>query len=290
MKCPKCGATIKPLDISPNCKNCGVNIFYAQQKDLLTRDAKKSELEYAAFRILAEKIKTSFVKGKIQIFRIVAMVMAIGAIFVPFATVWADTELFTATFSFGAWGIYSAFSDGTLEAVWLLRDTLALESGLSLALLGLIVLIFLSGLGIFIALLLSFINIQKSAKAMKVLSVVGAMLCVAASGVSIAMPMLFGKGSFLVASTGVGGFVCFCVLAFIAVLNHLVIKKNIQPQIKDVDVKRTVLNKKVKSGEISLDDLPLPVFETPEEKEKRLAREAESQALVEKAKGGESLE
>ena len=49
-------------------------------------------------------------------------------------------------------------------------------------------------------------------------------------------------------------------------------------------------NKKVKAGVVSLDDLPLPVFETEEEKEKRLQNEAEKKALVEKAKGGEARE
>jgi hypothetical protein len=46
----------------------------------------------------------------------------------------------------------------------------------------------------------------------------------------------------------------------------------------------------VKSGEVSLDDLPLPVFETEEERQKRLDDEAKSKALVEKAKGGEAHE
>ncbi len=290
MKCPACGGDIKRFDLAPNCKHCGVNIFYAQQKTLLTRDAKKCELEYATFRILVEKLKTSFIKGKIQIFRIVAMVMAIGAIFIPFANVWADTSLFDASFSFGAWGIYSAFADGTLAAAFKLIPYAPEGAYMSLALLGLIVLIFLSGLGVFISLLLSFINIQKSAKIMRGLSAVGAFMCLAAAGLSVVMPFVLGKGGLLAASTGAGAFVCFGVLVLIAILNHLVIKKNIQPQVKEVDIKRVELNKKVKAGEVSLDDLPLPVFETEEEKQKRLESEAESKALVEKAKGGGPLE
>lgn len=290
MKCPACGGEIKRFDLAPNCKHCGVNIFYAQQKTLLTRDAKKCELEYASFRILVEKLKTSFIKGKIQIFRIVAMVMAIGAIFVPFANVWANTQIFSASFSFGAWGIYSAFTDGTLEAILGLISYAPEGAYMSLALLALIVLTFLSGLGVFVALLLSFINIQKSAKIMRGLSVAGAVLCLVAAGLSIAMPVALGKGGLLSASTGAGAFVCFGVLVFIAILNHLVVKKNIQPEIKEVDIKRVELNKRVKAGEVSLDDLPLPVFETEEEKQARLAKEAESKALVDSAKGGEAHE
>ena len=47
------------------------------------------------------------------------------------------------------------------------------------------------------------------------------------------------------------------------------------------------MRKKVKNGEVSLDDLPLPVFESEEEKAKRLETEAASNELAEKAKGGE---
>ena len=69
MKCPKCNKEIGIFELAPNCKHCGVNIFYAQQEALLTEDAKKCELEYATFHILTAKLKTAFIGGKIQIMR-----------------------------------------------------------------------------------------------------------------------------------------------------------------------------------------------------------------------------
>ncbi len=290
MKCPACNGEIGRFELAPNCKHCGANIFYTQQKTLLTRDAKKCELEYAGFRILVAKLKASFIKGIIPVLRIVAMVLAIGAIFIPFATVSVNSSLFGASFSFGAWGIYSAFTDGTIGALVNLREYTPDSVLWCFALLGLIVVIFLVGFSVFVALLLSFTNIQKTARVMKGLSVAGGVLCLCACALSIAMPYLFGKGGFLVAQTGVGAFACVLVFVMIFVLNHLVIRRNIQPEIKEVDIKRVELNKKVKAGEISLDDLPMPVFESEEEKEKRLRDEAEKKALVEKAKGGEALE
>ena len=166
MKCPNCNKEIGRFELAPNCKHCGVNIFYSQQKTLLTRDAKKCELEYAGFRILVSKLKNTFIGGKLQILRIVAMVMAIGAIFVPFGSISVSVSPFNASFSFGAWGIYSAVTDGTLEVLLNLGGYADKQVCIALAVLGLIVAIFLSGLGVFIALLLSFINIQKSAKIM----------------------------------------------------------------------------------------------------------------------------
>ena len=285
MKCPNCNKEIGRFELAPNCKHCGVNIFYSQQKTLLTRDAKKCELEYAGFRILVSKLKTAFIGGKIQILRIVAMVMAIGAIFVPFGSIAVNISPFDAKFSFGAWGIYSAFTDGTLSALLNLSGYAHKQMAASLVLLGLIVAIFLSGLGVFVALLLSFINVQKSARAMRGLSFVGSILCISAFVVSVLLPSVMSEIGFIEGKTGVGALVCLAVLTFIFILNHLVIKKNIQPQVKEVDLKRVELNKKVKKGEASLDDLPLPVFETAEEKEERLKKEEESRALVQKGKG-----
>lgn len=290
MKCPNCGGNIGRFELAPNCKHCGVNIFYSQQKDLLTRDAKMCELEYAGFRILVSKLKTAFIKGAIPILRIVAMVVAIASIFVPFATVNTQLPLMSADFSFGAWGIYSAFSDGTLGAVISLFDYVPRQAGVMIALLGFIFLIFLSGLGIFLTLLLSFINIQKSAKVMRALALVGCVFCVGGAVTSLLMPSVMAENGFLTGKAGIGAFCCLAILAFIFILNHLVIRKNIQPEIKEVDLQRIEMKKRVKSGELSLDDLPLPVFESEEEREKRREEEAKSKQLVLDAKGGEVRE
>ena len=42
-----------------------------------------------------------------------------------------------------------------------------------------------------------------------------------------------------------------------------------QHTVSETDIKRIEIYKKIKAGEITYDDLPLPVFETPEEREKR---------------------
>ena len=117
MKCPNCSGEIGRFELSPNCKHCGVNIYYSQQKKFLTDDAKMCELEYASFHILVAKLKAAFVRGALPRLRIVAMVVAIASIFVPFATVSTQLPLISSELSFGAWGIYSAFSDGTLFAM-----------------------------------------------------------------------------------------------------------------------------------------------------------------------------
>lgn len=287
MKCPKCGGEIGRFELSPNCKHCGVNIFYSQQKTLLTRDAKRCELEYASYRIMASKLKTAFIGGKLQILRIVAMVLAIGAIFIPFATVESAVPLIGAKISFGAFGIFTAFTDGTIGVLFALMDYIPTQVAMCLILLLSMVVIFLVGFGVFVGLVLSFINIRKSAVIMRRLSVIGMALSLGATAISGIIPSVMADSGFLTGSMGIGAIACILVFVFIFILNHLIIKKNIHPLIKEVDLERKALNKKIKSGEVSLDDLPLPVFETEEEKEKRLKDEAERKALAEKGKGGE---
>ena len=50
------------------------------------------------------------------------------------------------------------------------------------------------------------------------------------------------------------------------------------------------MKKRVKAGEVSLDDLSLPVFESDEERAKRLEEEKKSKQMVLDAKGGEAHE
>lgn len=285
MKCPKCNKEIGRFELAPNCKHCGVNIFYAQQEILLTEDAKKCELEYATFHILTAKLKNAFVGGKIQIMRIVAMVLAIGAIFIPFATVEANFAVFSAKFSFGAFGIYQAFTDGTLNAIFNLSNYAPNITASLLLLLGLIVLIFLSGLGVFITLILSFINIQKAAKKAQILSAMGIVFSVLSFGLSVALPKIISDLSFVNAQFGVGSIACLTVLIFIFVLNKLVVVKNIQPEIKGIDLERVKIRKQIKNGELSYSDLSLPVLESEEEKVKRIQEKEEKEKLVQSAKG-----
>lgn len=266
MKCPNCGGEIGRFELAPDCKHCGVNIFYSQQEKLLSQDAKRCELEFASFRILKAKFKCAFIGGPLQILRIVAMLAAIGSIFIPFASLSAELPLLSSKVSLGAFGIYQAFSGGELSVLLNMKEYIPEIFAAFAADAALFVLIFLMGLGVFVALVLTFINIYKSAKACCAFSAAGFALCIAAAVVSLLLPKA-AEGSFVTASGGAGAFVVAAVFALIFLLNVLLIKRNIQPDIDPLDLERVKIRKKVKAGEITLDELPLPVFGTDEEEE-----------------------
>ena len=152
---------------------------------------------------------------------------------------------------------------------------------------ALFVLIFLMGLGVFGTLILSFVNIRASAKAACGFSVAGMLFSAMAAVTSVVALPQNAADTFIQAKPGIGTFFCIAIFVVIFVLNLLVIKKNITPDIKEVDVKRVELRKKIKAGEVTLGELPLPVFESEEEKAKRLEEEEASKALADKARGGE---
>ena len=84
------------------------------------------------------------------------------------------------------------------------------------------------------------------------------------------------------ASFGAGGLVAFAAFAVFALINIKMYRENAQIAVKDVDLKRIEIAKKVKSGEIKLEDLPMPIFETEEEKNARI------NAFGKETKGGEN--
>ena len=152
--------------------------------------------------------------------------------------------MFSVSFSFGAWGIYSAFSDGTFSALLNLTDYVPQQVTACLVLLGLMVAIFLSGFAIFVCLMLSFISIQKTSKIMKRISAFGIALCLVAAGVSLAMPYIMGKGGFLTAQAGFGAFGCTLVLLVMWYLNHLLLRKIFRLPSKKSVLKRSSFNKR----------------------------------------------
>lgn len=275
MKCPNCGTEIGRFELKQNCKNCGVNLFYIQQEEMLASDAKRCELEFASMRIFVAKLKTAFIGGPLQISRMVILVLCICALLVPFETVSTHLPLFEHKFTLSALGLYNAFSDGSLLAL-LDFAKIGVVSGIArsmMAQIAIMVIIVLSILVCFVTLVLSFVNIRKTAKIISVAAGVGAVVSLVAA---VLGALLLGSAELqsITASAGAGGYICAAVFTALLIVNVMIIKRNIAPVYKQIDLDRVAMHKRVKKGEVKFTDLPLPVFESEEEREKRLAEEA----------------
>lgn len=258
-------------------------MLYTQEKDL-ARDAKRAELEFASARIIVAKIKAAFVKGIFPIVRMVFIFLLAGALLLPVASVTFSAPLFKQEISLSALGIYQLFNDGVLSIIPdFAKSTLFADATKSILFIaGIYLVALLLSFALLFLEVLSFINIKKTAKAMTVVSAIGAVVSVV---LAIVIFTLKAEQSFISFNKGFGALaVLFCFIVYF-VCNYKISKSEIKLDLRENDLERKEILKKVKSGEISLDDLSLPVFESEKEKEERL--KALEEALKKEEEGKE---
>ena len=288
MKCPKCGGEIPFYDLKPNCSHCGVNIMYYTQEEGLTRDAKRTELEGAVARMVVARVKAQFIGSKLVIVRLVFSVLAVAALLVPFAGVRYNAPLFQKELSLGIIGLIQGFSNGLVMKVpQLLQSSLfAKQTAAALIPAGFMLAIVVLDLLIAAALLVGFIKLTESAKFMKNTSLVGAIVSIAAQIAVFAVHFATPEAETAKFLTGYGALAALAMFLVLFFLNRAILKKGIEPEFKENDIKRRDLLKKVRAGEVDLDDLPLPVFESEEEHEARM--KALEEALIAEEEGKEA--
>ena len=265
--CPKCGTNIARFDLAPNCKKCGVHIMYYTQEEDLARDAKKCELEFAKMRTFTEKIKLGFVKERLALARMIIILVGAGCLFIPFTSFNVQLPFWSQGITVSGWGAYQMFSDGILPQIMnILNADIAMNTTV-LLIASLIVFVaeVLFLLGIFGTLLLGFLNLQKSCRVMCGFSFAAGALCVTGIILTVLLKNAAAEKAMFTVSLGAGYFVMLALLGALIAVNILLYRKNPQPQVKEIDLERIEILKKVKSGEISLDDLPLPVCYSKEE-------------------------
>lgn len=291
MVCPKCGVEIKRFDLAPNCKNCGVHIMYYTQEEDLARDAKKCELEFAKMRVFTDKIKIGFVKDRMALLRTISLFVAAGLLFLPHAKFSVTAPFFAQDVTVSTWGAYKMFSDGILpQLLNILQADIASEFvAFFVSAIVLFVLLVLIMLGALATLVVGFLNLRKSCRVMIGFCSAAAVVCLAGIAHSFAAAAVFADSSLFSVSAGVGYFVYLALLAGMITVNVILYRHNPQPQTKPIDLERIEILKKVKSGALSLDDLPLPVCYSEEEELARtqfLGASKKKEKKVKKAKKG----
>lgn len=276
MKCPKCGGEIPAFDLRPNCKHCGVNIMYFTQQEGLIRDAKRTELEGAAARMIIARVKAEFIGSKLAVLRMVFSILAAAALLVPFITVKFNVPLFDGAISVGLIGLIQGFQNGLLmKTPQLLGSVLfakpALAALIPAAFLAVVAVLDLVILG---ALIVGFLNLTKSARVMKITALIGVIVSLAAHAAVILMKVFTpdtatAQVSLFPGDAG-GAAVCFIVFLILFFLNREILKRGIEPVYRENDIKRREILKQVRAGKVDLDSLSLPVLESEEEREERM--------------------
>lgn len=276
MKCPKCGAEIARFDLSPNCKKCGVHILYYTQEEDLMRDAKKTELEFASARLLVAKLKAAFVGSRIQIARIVFLLLSVASLLLPHYELALSFPWWEYKLSIGALGIYGIISDSFYKVIPSLGNLGAVQGIYSITLASFILLI-AAALGIvicFVLWILSFINLKKTSLGSVITAVFA--ICCQLTGTVLSFVAVTFSGAYehISAKALFGGIISAIIIGVYAVLSLMVRLNTPALRIKEADKKRMEIKEKLKNNEITLDELPLPIVE--EEKTEETAGKKKS--------------
>jgi hypothetical protein len=248
-------------------------MYFTQQEGLI-RDAKRTELEGAAARMVIARIKAAFIGSKEAIARLVLTLGAIAVLMLPFGSVVFKTPFYEKTLSAGLIGVVMGVVDGALLKLpaFLQSAMFGKYPAAFLLPLGVLALLLLVGVVVLCVYLLSFLRLEPTTKAIRNLSLIGAVIALLgqAAVIVFAFANPLPDSSVAVFRFGWGGFATAAVWIGMFIINRIMLKKGIEPTYRENDVKRRELLKKVRAGEVKLSSLPLPVFESEEEHAERM--------------------
>ena len=267
MQCPKCGGEIPFLDLKPNCRHCGVNIMYYAQEAELSRDAKRTELEAAAARMVIAQVKVHFIGGRLQILRIICMLAAVAALLAPLAQVHFTAPFFDSLFSVGLIGLIQAavsgfaaqlphFFSGTLSASATRFAVVSMACLLAIVLLDVVMIVLF---------LFGFPDVVKSTKRIRDAALTGTVVSAVSQIVVIVLHLTTPDTPFASTSVGFGSLCAMVVFLILYALDRNLLRQEIVPEYREYDPQRKEILRKVRSGEIDLDELSLPVLESEQE-------------------------
>lgn len=274
--CPKCGKKLTLLNLSQFCPSCGVNMRFYNFEENFYREAKISELSQAAMHVKIRRLKASFIGSKLTIARLCVMLLAVASLLIETGSFTITLPFLTKQISLSALGIYSLVSGAELNYILSMTSSALDGAGFSALLAALGGFVGVALIAVFVVLfsLLGFLSIKNMQKITCAIAALGVAACVA-DYILIARFASIGDGAILSGKSGFGLFVTAAMFVVVFVVNFLLTKKGIPVEYDEGAVRRVEIYKKVKSGQINLDDLPQPVVETAATREidEMIARE-----------------
>ncbi len=108
--CPKCGRKLKITDLKPTCPGCGINLLYYKIEERLEVDAINAELEHAKTQKKIDRVKAATIGSPLAIARLVLLVLVVGTLFLPLASLRMVGPFFDDTITFNALELYNKVS------------------------------------------------------------------------------------------------------------------------------------------------------------------------------------
>lgn len=265
--CPKCGKHLHIYNISQFCPKCGVNMNFYGFAENFFREAKLAELSQARMHVKIKNMKAAFIGSKLAIARLIVMILPLVSLLLGAGSFGIRIPFVNNEYDLSALGLFNLFNNGGLS--YLMDMTSSSISGESCrALLTAMAAYAATAVVAVLVLLLSVLcfisykNMQKITTVVSALGIVGAFVT----------RMLFGgfvkavdaENGILYGSADAKIYIVALMFAVVFVVNLLLWIKGIPTEYGEGMIERTEIYKKVRKGEINIDDLPQPIVETEE--------------------------
>lgn len=290
--CPKCGYKLKIKDISQYCPECKVNMRFYGFEENFYREAKIAELSQAGILCKIRRLKSAFIGSKITIARLIVMLLPAAAMLLPAGNAQIVLPYKVADIPLSILGVVNLFTSGDLNYISTMTGSESFGADfakLQVALFGLLA-VALFAVIVLLTSILCFISVKNMQKITSVaagLGIISGIVSMIITGnfVSAVKDSPIVKGS-----TGFGMILVMAMFGVVLAINLILSIKGIKVEYDEGMVERAEIYKKVKAGEISIDDLPQPVVETAATRaiDEEIAKE--ERAYAEKHAGGESDE
>ena len=262
--CPNCGKKLTLLNVSQFCPHCGANMRFINFEENFYREAKYAELAQANVKAKIKRFKGAFIGSKLTIARLAAAFLPLIALLLPNGGFSLKLPLVEAGADFGLLGLISLFTGSGLSYVLDMTGSEVFGAGfaaLRTALFSYAAVAVMAAL-VLLSTVLCFLSIKKMQKAIAAFACLGAVTSV----VSMAFISAFAKAS--QASAMIDGRAGFGLIAAVvmflaaAAVNLILDKKGVPVEYEEGMTERAEIYRKLRRGEVKLEDLPQPVVET----------------------------
>lgn len=287
-KCPKCGRKLHLYNVSQFCPDCGTNLRFYKFEETFFREAKEAELSQAVIHVKIRHLKAAFIGSKLAIARLIVMLLPVVGLLIPAGSFKFIFPFKQAGFAISGLGIYGMFTGD--EFNYLMSVTGSSFSNGAFASLrnALFAYASVAVFAVFVLLtsILCFISYKNMQKITAVFAGLGIVDCFAAMVFISKFAKACGSTPILEGSSGFGLIATALLFGVVLAVNILLSKKGIPVEYNEGALERVAIHKKVKAGEINIDDLPQPVVETEETRkidEEIAAAEKAAEAAAAKA-------
>ncbi len=260
-KCPKCGAKLKLWNISQFCPKCGVNMRFYGFEDKFYRDAKNAELAHASFHIKVRHFKGALIGSKLMIARLALSILPIVTLLLPAGSFHFEMPFKAADYSAGILGVVNLVMGSDLGFILGMGGSPfagAEFSAVTNALIAYAVAVVFA-LGVLITSLLSFLSIKNMQKVICGFCVGGVLASIAAQIVMYMSVSALKESVMITGAAGFGLYLLIVAFAVVFAVNLKIHKQGVPVEYDEGMLERAEIYRKVKAGEININDLPHPV-------------------------------